>query len=294
MTAENLIKLKQKAWAERKKFTLLPGTIANKNGDKIYLDDYNKNLYESLSENNEKSYNEGSGGETKDTKTRRAPMKAAFSSSAIVVNLFQYWQGKDVSPLLKALNMIGHNDKIINALIKFEDKKKITNKKTKEEISEPHLDVTIESESLQHAIAIESKFTEPYSHKTQKELAEKYNNDELWKGLEEIKEEIDILEKEKREKIFRFKRLDYLQLTKHILGLKTQHGKKFKLLYLWYDVPCKEGCEHRKEIEDFKKIVEKDSINFRSITYQEVIYYLRENYYNEHNEYIDYLVERYL
>ena len=45
MTALEFIKLKQKSWAERKGFTLLPGTIANEDGDKIYFDDYNKNLY---------------------------------------------------------------------------------------------------------------------------------------------------------------------------------------------------------------------------------------------------------
>ncbi len=73
----------------------------------------------------------------------------------------------------------------------------------------------------------------------------------------------------------------------------SEHGKKFKLLYLWYDVPGTEGYEHRQEIEYFKKLV-KDKVDFRHITYQEVIFYLKENHYAEHEDYINYLVERYL
>jgi hypothetical protein len=66
------------------------------------------------------------------------------------------------------------------------------------------------------------------------------------------------------------------------------------LLYLWYDVPGTEGYEHRQEIEAFASIAKADGINFCHITYQEVIFNLKENYYDEHKDYIDYLVERYL
>ena len=298
MTALEFIKLKQKAWAERKKckdFELRPGTIANEDGDKIYFEKIDDNIYEKLSPNNKKFFKKGQGNETDDNCIRRAKMKSAVSSSAIAVNLFQHWQEKeDISPLLKALRIIRKNNRTTtNATIKFEDKKEIINPETSETISTPNLDITIESKNLQHIIAIESKFTEPYSSKTQKELSEKYNNENLWVGLENIKNEIYKLENEKKEKIFKFKRLDYLQLIKHILGLKSKHGKKFKLLYLWYDVPGTEGYEHRQEIEYFKKLV-KDKVDFCHITYQEVIFNLKENYYDEHKDYIDYLVERYL
>lgn len=296
MTALEFIKLKQKSWAERKKgkdFELRPGTIANEDGDKIYFEKIDDNIYEKLSPKNKAFFEKGQGNETDDNCIRRAKMKSAVSSSAIAVNLFQYWQEKEnISPLLKALRIIRKNNRTTtNATIKFEDKKEIINPET---ISTPNLDITIESKNLQHIIAIESKFTEPYSSKTQKELSEKYNNEKLWVGLKNIKEEIYNLEDEKRKKIFKFKRLDYLQLIKHILGLKTQHGKKFTLLYLWYDVPGTKGYEHRQEIEQFAKIVKNDGIDFHHITYQEVIFNLKENYYDEHKDYIDYLVERYL
>lgn len=297
MTALEFIKLKQKSWAERKGFILLPGTIVNEDGDKIYFEKIDDNIYKKLSPKNKAFFEKGQGNETDDNCIRRAKMKSAVSSSAIAVNLFQYWQNNnnDISHLLKALRIIRkNNNTTTNATIEFENKKEIINPETPETISTPNLDITIESKNLQHIIAIESKFTEPYSSKTQKELSEKYNNEKLWVGLKNIKEEIYNLEDEKRKKIFKFKRLDYLQLIKHILGLKTQHGKKFTLLYLWYDVPGTKGYEHRQEIEQFAKIVKNDGIDFRHITYQEVIFYLKENHDSEHKDYIDYLVERYL
>ena len=114
-----------------------------------------------------------------------------------------------------------------------------------------------------------------------------------------IKEEIVGRLKESIEVLRKTKRLDAAQLIKHILGLRTDNekiskDKKITLLYLWYDVPGTEGYEHRQEIEAFASIVKADGINFRHITYQEVIFNLKENYYDEHKDYIDYLVERYL
>lgn len=302
MTALEFIKLKQKSWAERKGFILLPGTIANEDGDKIYFDDYNKNLYAKLSEDNKNAYNKGSGGEIRDT-TKRAPMKAAFSSSAIVVNLFQYWQEKNnISPLLEALGFKNNKVEKKGIVFEFESKNPIKG------IGgyPPHLDVVITTDT--NNFAIESKFTEPYNNESDKnsEIQDSYIKKEtLWENLPNLgqlaqaihnpnnpieKEEI----KELIEKLRKTKHLDASQLIKHILGLKSKHGKKFKLLYLWYDVPGTEGYEHRQEIEAFASIAKADGINFRHITYQEVIFYLKENHYAEHEDYINYLVDRYL
>lgn len=318
MTVLEFIKLKQKSWAERKGFILLPGTIANEDGDKIYFDDYNKNLYAKLSEDNKNAYNKGLGGEIRDTTTRRAPMKATFSSSAIVVNLFQYWQNQEINrtPLLIALGLINDNDKVGDVKINFEEKLQIKYEDGKiiknVKFGTPNLDVMIEFDDK--VIAIESKFTEPYTNTKKRNknshIQDSYTKKSLWKEIPhieklanaihaqnyqiencEIKESIEVLRKTKR--------LDAAQLIKHILGLRTDNekiskDKKITLLYLWYDVPGTEGYEHRQEIEAFASIVKADGINFRHITYQEVIFNLKENYYDEHKDYIDYLVERYL
>ena len=55
-----------------------------------------------------------------------------------------------------------------------------------------------------------------------------------------------------------------------------------------------DGEEHRKEIERFAEIAQKDDIDFLHISYQEVIVSLSQNYYEGNESYIDYLTERYL
>ncbi len=302
MTALEFIKLKQKSWAERKGFTLLPGTIGSETGNKIYFDDYNKNLYAKLSEDNKNDYNKGSGGEIRDTTTRRAPMKATFSSSAIVVNLFQYWQEKNnISPLLEALGFKNNKVEKKGIVFKFESKNPIKG------IGgyPPHLDVVITTDT--NNFAIESKFTEPYTKKRNKNshIQDSYTKKSLWKDLPNIEKLAQAIHdenhhvenceiKESIDNLRETKHLDASQLIKHILGLKSNYDKNFTLLYLWYDVPgTEEAKEHQEEIEAFASIAEADGINFHHITYQKVIEYLK-NYENEHKDYIDYLVERYL
>ena len=85
------------------------------------------------------------------------------------------------------------------------------------------------------------------------------------------------------------------QLVKHILGLKNELEKGgFRLLYLWYDVLGKEGSVHRKEIEDFSKVMKADGIKFHALRYQELIVKLSDEYRAEHGEYIKYISDRYL
>ena len=337
MKALEFIKLKQKVWAEKyikklnenneNKTHLVSGTLINgkeANNSQEYFEEIKYNLFPikndkeineyGLRKINNDAYSKGSGNEIIDkieknkTITTRAKMKAVFSSSAIVVNLFQYWQEKkDITPLLKALGFEFKRE--IEEII-FESKNQITGMRG----IPPHLDVIITSNA--NNFAIESKFTEPYTEKRDKNSKERGKNSEiqhsyiadkkktLWENLPNLENLAQAIHspnalieneeiKELIKKLRKTNHLDASQLIKHILGLKSNYKENFTLLYLWYDVPGTEGYEHRKEIEEFKELL-KDKIDFRSITYQEVIYYLRENYYNEHKKYIDYLVERYL
>ena len=345
MKALEFIKLKQKVWAEKhikklnenneNKTHLVSGTLINgkeANNSQEYFEEIKYNLFPikddkdineyGLRKINNKAYSKGSGNEIIDkiekkeenkTITTRAKMKAVFSSSAIVVNLFQYWQEKkDITPLLKAL---GFEFKREIEKIIFESKNQITGMRGRP----PHLDVIITTNA--NNFAIESKFTEPYTEKRDKNSKERGKNSKiqhsyiadkkktLWENSpnlenlaqaihspnalienEEIKEEI----KELIKKLRKTNHLDASQLIKHILGLKSNYKENFTLLYLWYNVPGTEGYEHRQEIEAFASIAKADGINFRHITYQEVIFYLKENHYAEHKDYINYLVERYL
>lgn len=291
MNGLEYIKTKQRIWAKRNRLNLLGGTKPDK-GEKNYVNDIALNIFnQKLSSETQQDFKKGDGNETEDTKTRLAKMKALHSSSALPVNVFQYWQHRDVSPILYACKLIAKrsfNSDPANNSVRFEQKFEISKDK-KLFPKKPNLDVVIEYNN--RVFAIESKFTEPYK-KEQKGLSERYTSDKsFWEGipnLEELANEISPAND-------KFKHLDAAQLLKHILGLKKQYGETgFTLLYLWYDVIGKDGAAHRKEIEQFAETTENDGITFRHITYQEVIIKLSQAYYKGNEKYVDYLSDRYL
>jgi hypothetical protein len=314
-TAMYLILKQQENWAKGKK--LVSGKIIDgeESKDKNYLETIEDNLFpvdqtKGLRPENIVAYNKGGGSETK-TITHRPKMSALHSSSALVVNLFQYWQNQEINktPLLIALGLVNDIDKVGVVEIKFEEKLQIKYVK----FGTPNLDVMIKFED--QIIAIESKFTEPYIDGSNKnsEMQDSYiKKESLWKEIPhieklanaihaqnyqiencEIKESIEVLRKTKR--------LDAAQLIKHILGLRTDDDKEILknkeiiLLYLWYDVPnSEEAKEHQEEIEAFASIAKADGINFHHITYQKVINKLNELCPEEcHQDYINYLNQRY-
>lgn len=302
MRGLKFVKSKQQNWARRNSFRLVGGTIPNR-GETNYLNILTDNLYEKLSPQNLAYYNTGDGHETRDSRTRLAKMKALHSSSAIVVNLFQYWQGKDIYPIMRACKLCAQdsskthfaNENVPETLsiskgkIEFEKQFEISEDKFLFPYS-PNMDVVIKN-FRSKLFAIESKFTEPYNRK-HSGLKQKYvENTSFWEGLPHLYE----LAKEISPDNDKFQYLDAAQLIKHILGLKKNCKKNgFHLLYLWYDVIGRDGAEHRKEIEQFAQIAEKDDIKFSHITYQEVIVKLSTDFYVGNEHYCNYLTERYL
>ncbi len=294
MNGSKQIKLKQRCWARRRGARLMSGTVG-KAGELSYVESLADNLFEPLTQTTARSFKSGGGGETNATRTKRAKMCATHSSSALTVNLFQYWQGKDLSPLLGALNLSRRsNPQGGETEIKFEQKFKIS--AGARTFPQPAcLDVVIEEPS--GLIAIETKFTEPYN-KRHRHLCESYiGHEPLWRdipGLYELARQISAGDR-------RFEYLDAAQLITHILGLTTGRStgarnprRKFKLLYLWYDTWGEAGAGHRKEIGCFAEIAKSDGVDFRHITCQEVLMRLANNSYAGHENYIDYLTERYL
>ncbi len=298
MRANYFIETKQKSWALRTGRNLVAG--GTKQDDKRYLESVEANLFEPLSPQAEESIGKGKGGELNDTASRRAKMAALHSSSALAVNLFHYWNGRDVYPILRACGLRGfppgkfqmpEPDKVkferdpasVGTKIVFEETFPITLDHI------PHLDVVVKNFGTK-VYAVESKFAEPYSGKSHA-LDPKYIAEEsFWDGLDNLRE----WAKSGVDKKFGY--LDAVQLIKHILGLKKNHAQKsqFHLLYLWYDVYGPEGEAHRREIEEFAKIADKDGIGFSHTTHQEVIARLAREFYVGNEKYIDYMTDRYL
>lgn len=312
MTAKDYIELKQKEWAKRKGVT-----FAN---DKRYTKTYNENLFEPLAEKIENQFKNADGRELNGEECK---MAAVYSSSAICVNVFQYFyllqkEGKkeEAKKILYSLGV--SRDKIIKIKeIAFEQKLQISN------ISTPNIDVIIKTNN-DKVFAIESKFREPFYYTPTNYIQEKYyKTNDIWNRLENIKKYIDKFEEEyiefekditnqntpieiKVKKIFpHFKRLNAAQLIKHLLGLfndssiGTKDKSNIRLIYLYYDVPGNMGEEHRKEIKEFSEVIKKDNIKFTHISYQELIFNLNNKKnakldYNNHEEYLNYINARYL
>ena len=323
MNGEDFIELKQQNWAKRKGIELMPGTIGS-DGKKMYVNNLDQNLFEPLTEDNIAGFEQGKGKELQGNGKERPKMQAVYSSSAIVVNLFQYWQKKeDLYPLLRACKLpvasrVGTEYKNIGSktdstivetskplsfdAITFEEQFKIFPNR-----NPANIDAVIHGDYI---FAIESKFREPYSGKHDG-LKLRYKEDaSLWENLPNLYE----LAKEISPYNNKFRYLDAAQLLKHILGLKKKYGTpystmktssgrtlkvstkpyEFYLMYLWYDVLGEDGFKHREEIEQFAKIAEADGIRFKHITYQEVITNLSKGFYEGNEAYCDYLTERYL
>lgn len=316
MTAKDYIELKQKEWAKRNI------TLGN---DKRYAKTYTKNLFKSLDKEIEEQFKNADGGELNGEECK---MAALYSSSALGVNVFQYFyklleQGnkEEANKILYALGVSQDKDIEIKS-ISFEQKLHIGN------ISTPNIDIIITTTNNK-VFAIESKFREPYYYTPSNYIQKKYyDNKDIWNKLTKTKKYIDELDEdfieiekeieretsiEEKEigvkKIFpSFKRLNAAQLIKHLLGLfndnksikkyknNTEYKNNIRLIYLYYDVPGNMGEEHRKEIKEFSDFIKKDNIKFTAISYQKLIFNLNNLLdRNEENEkYLDYINSRYL
>lgn len=290
MKGHKYILSKQVQWAKRKNISLIGSKIDK--GYPAYTKELYENLFEPLSSDVKLDFTKGDGGEIS-TKNNLPPrMNAIHSSSALGVNIFHYWKtNRKIECISHACGLSAKQNKTQKE-VRFEQKFVISDKFNKS----PNIDVLIENnESSQYKVfAIECKFSEPYSSYGHKGIDSKYFHEDIMPLWENIPKLYDLARKISSNED-EFKYLHPAQLIKHILGLKNKFGKtSFRLLYLWYDVFGEEGFNHRIEIEKFKEFAKADNIKFSSISYQELISNLAENYYDTNEKYIDYLTDRYL
>ena len=286
MNAIECIQTKQQIWAKNQGINLI-GSEGDR-GVKNYTTTLDDNLFRPLNPDVNQAFLQGDGNELKPIGKRLPKMRALHSSSALTVNVFQYWMTKNISTIASACGLC-KKDNTSPKSISFEKKFEI-NKNFK---FSPNIDVVIENSINFNfkVFAIECKFTEPYSTMGHTGLKEKYIPlGSIWDDIPHIyllAQGISPIDND-------FNFFHPAQLIKHILGLKRKYGKNgFRLLYLWYDTPGEEGFRHKEEIEKFTKICKDDGVKFHSISYQELILRLRKDCLDEHSEYIKYLSNRY-
>lgn len=240
-------------------------------------------------------FKKGAGSELLDSKSGEpAKMKALHSSSALVINVFDYWtDAGSKNPLLKAL---GIDADAAARPLEFEKQFRTPLGGTP-----PHVDIAITLDSA-HVIAIESKFTEWTGSKNSNWEPYFRESNQLWRNhcLPECQELAEDLYCGRA----KFEFLGAEQLLKHALGLATQLGKgNFSLYYLYYDRPEAKANEkdrqtesdaHKDEIKCFADRIGEE-LRFKTFRYQDVYACLYDSLRGnpEHEEYLAYLGERY-
>jgi hypothetical protein len=287
MNASEQIIAKQIEWAKNKGLQLVGS--AGDRGRKVYTVDVASNLFKSFSEKTRKELENGDGGELKSKAGQPAKIQALHSSSALGINLFDYWREEsDLSYLFAASGLSRAGGKL-SGEIRFEQKFPIDDRFQ----YSPNLDVAFfpsQSHNF-NVFGIECKFTEAYSSRRHGGLDPKYFEiDTVWEKLSETKRIAREISPD--DKCFSY--LHAAQLIKHILGLSRKYGhSRYRLLYLWYDALGEPGFRHRHEVEQFAEILSSDGVHFHSITYQELIVRLARQR-EMHKEYVAYLTDRYL
>ncbi|KJS32310.1 MAG: hypothetical protein VR64_07260 [Desulfatitalea sp. BRH_c12] len=278
---------KQIGWARNKGLDLIGSKIDR--GRPLYLKTLDQNLFQPLLPEVFDSFAGGDGGEL-GSSYLPGKIQALHSSSALGVNVFQYWKGKsEVSTIAGACGLCRRGSGTCLD-IKFEEKYPINHSLG----FHPNIDIVIHNkpDSKIKVFAIESKFSEAYSTHHHGGLKSKYlENDEIWRDIPHLHSFAEGISPEDHG----FMHLHPAQLVKHILGLKRKVGKNgFRLLYLWYDVLGGQGKRHRDEVAEFSEIAKQDGIKFHSLTYQELIVTLADQLGPDHHEYVRYLTARYL
>ena len=217
-------------------------------------------------------------------------MQAVHSSSALGVNVFQYWESISAVPVIAAACGLCRRGSNVSCDIQFEEKYPINDNFG----FHPNIDVVIHNkpEARIKRFAIECKFSEAYGTRKHAGLKQKYLDcSDIWDDIPNLRAFAQRISPDDKE----FKHLHPAQLTKHLLAMKRQFGRGgFRLLYLWYDVLGEQGKQHQEEVAEFAKVTRKDGIKFHSLTYQELIATLANQLRSEHPDYVRYLTERYL
>jgi hypothetical protein len=289
MNVCDYVKFKQRVWANSNGITLIGSKIDK--GEQNYSPILEQNLFRPLRKETEESFKKADGKELEKRNSNPCKMQALHSSSALAVNIFQYWVDKDISIIASACGLCEPVKDIGRELV-FEHKYAISGKSG----NYPNIDVVIKNpEGTRYkAYAIECKFLEPYGSwaNGEKGLKPEYLElGDIWRDIPETHRLAESISPDDNSSHL----FHAAQLIKHILGLKEAYGKEhFRLLYLWYDVYGEESYKHRLEIEKFKSIVKNDGITFQSITYQDLIFNLHNRCGDDDVEYLNYIEQRYL
>jgi hypothetical protein len=280
MASRSLLLRRQRSWARR------AGKMVDAAG---YLPAVSDNLRQPLSDTAQADFVARGGGEFHDSQFQNARghvarMRAAHSSTALAVNVFDYWNTADPAPLAEALGLPAPIRRIV---------------------FEPHLptglagnpanpDILLEIGSG-GLLAIECKFSEWLVPKRQRAgvFHERYfpPGRGAWHeaGLPACQTLADDMQAGRE--YFRY--LDVRQLLKHALGLKAAGASSGSLVYLYFDWPGSIQRAHDAELNRVASRLAPEA-DFRSATYQSLVARLSASGAPIEPAYLSYLQKRYV
>jgi Restriction Endonuclease associating with ARP len=267
------VKAAQRAWATQS------GRAIDKDGYCGCVDD---NIFQGLSVGARKDFESGDGTEL-GTRGARGKIQALHSSSALACNWFDYWRGRDMTPLTRAFGAL---DAFCGVALEQKFSTRVGG-------IGPNIDVVVKSADGT-LFAIESKFGEPYTRsKTKTYLKPRYYRDglSLWTeaGLPACQSVAGDLQAGRHG----YRVLDVAQLPKHMLALAVS-GYRWALCCIWFEIPGTVAEQHRKELKDFTSQLGPEAAHFSALTYQDLFGRMTHSVGDEHAEYMAYLRDRYL
>jgi hypothetical protein len=202
-------------------------------------------------------------------------ISAPHSSTALAVNTFDWWRGRDLRRLSAAVGIS------LDRFTGFEQQHGFGFDRPAQ------LDVEF-VESGGTAVGVEVKLREPYGGVSNTFADRYFETPSLWDGLSimatlarRIRFEVDPP----------FVTLHAAQLIKHTLGMHHSYGERFTLVYFWHRLPGSVGKAHAGEVERFAELVQPE-ISFVPVTVGELLDHFEPD--SGSQAWFDYMTERYL
>lgn len=202
------------------------------------------------------------GSELAPSSTRPPRLHSLYSSAALVLNVFEYWRDRNVTPLLRALGLPGDG---AAARLGLEEALP-----TGLPGDPPTADVTLRWPH-RRLVAVESKFGEHLVRRPRSRRAfkDKYFPPaaRVWEasGLPRCQRLADALQEGQA----RPRWLHVAQLLKHALGLARSGATEWTLVYLYYEHGGRESQAHLDELARLEDAIAGE-VDFMRRSYQEL------------------------
>jgi len=226
MNGYQSILTKQTEWAKNNGLALIGSKGAR--GFPAYTTRLEDNLFQPLLPAVRAAFEAGDGDELGSSDSP-GKMQAVHSSSALAVNVFQYWAAVSDVPVIAAACRLCRRGSQVSCNMRFEEKYPIDDSFG----YHPNIDVVLHNSPTAkiQRFAIECKFSEAYGTYKHAGLKDKYLDlSGAWDDLPKLRHLAESISPTDD----RYKHLHPAQLIKHILGLRRHCGHTgFRLLYLW-------------------------------------------------------------